>query len=141
MEIIYKRGLESVDWQDMKAVLQADDFDNGRSPEQYEISFKNSHSTCLAYAGDRLIGTVRALSDGICNTYIVDVWTLTEFRHQGNASRMMELVTADFQGQHVYLFAEDEIAPFYTNLGFKPQDIGLGKVVGKWLDIGPSING
>jgi len=83
MPIVYKADLEGVDWQEMKATLQQDDFDNGRSPDQLRISFTNSYATCIAYSNERIIGTVRALSDGVCNAYIVDVWTYSPFRKQG----------------------------------------------------------
>lgn len=133
MRITYKRDLVGVNWEEMKATLVADNFDNGRTPRQYHDSFANSSVTCIAYADGRIIGTVRALSDGVCNAYIVDVWTLSAFRRQGIASQMMKLVLADLPGQHVYLFTDDAVG-FYEKLGFKPWDTGMGRVVGKWLD-------
>lgn len=75
---------------------------------------------------------MRALSDGVCNAYVVDVWTLSEYRHQGIASPMMRLVMEKLPGQHVYLFTDDAL-DFYKKLGFKERGIGLGKVVGEWL--------
>ena len=87
-EIHYTLDLTHVDWDEMKAILMADDFDTGRTARQLELSFCNSFAACLAYADGRLIGTARVLSDGICNAYIVDVWTLTPFRRQGPAGVM-----------------------------------------------------
>lgn len=130
--IMYKTDTAGVDWQEMKDTLVRDDFDNGRTAEQLRISFENSAVVCIAYAGDRIIGTARALSDWVCNAYIVDVWTLTEFRHQGIARRMMEIVCERLPGQHVYLFTDDAVG-FYEKLGFEPQGIGMGRVVGEWL--------
>jgi len=101
--------------------------------EQYERSFRNSAVTCIAYAGERIIGTARALSDGVCNAYIVDVWTYTPYRQQGIARRMMELVVDRLQGQHVYLWTDDMMA-FYDKLGFeRDESVGFYRVVGEWL--------
>jgi ribosomal protein S18 acetylase RimI-like enzyme len=133
MQTTYKRDLVGVDWEEMKATLVADNFDNLRTPAQYRESFANSAATCIAYADGRIIGTVRALSDGVCNAYIVDVWTLSAYRRQGIASQMMKLVLADLPGQHVYLFTDDAVG-FYDKLGFRPWDTGMGRVVGQWLD-------
>jgi predicted GNAT family acetyltransferase len=130
--VTYKRDLDGVDWVALKAALVADDFDNERTPEQYHRSFANSHLTCLACDGDRIIGTARALSDGVCNAYIVDVWTETPYRHQGIATAMMRQLLADLPGQHVYLFTDDA-TELYEKLGFQRHSIGLGTVVGKWL--------
>mgnify|MGYP006055353577 CR=1 FL=1 len=138
LPVTYKRDLDNVDWVEMKTTLQEDDFDNGRTPEQLRISFENSASTCIAYVDGRIIGTVRALSDGICNAYIVDVWTLTQYRRRGIATQMMERLLGELQGQHVYLFTGDRV-DFYHSLGFTKQPIGMEKVIGQWLMNDPAI--
>ena len=132
VEVIYKSDLKDVDWQQMKLNLIADRFDNGRSPEQLFESFKNSFAAVIAYSGNEIIGTARVLSDGVCNAYLVDVWTLEKFRRKGIATRMVELLLDQLQGQHVYLFT-DEAMEFYKTLGFESQSTGMGKVVGEWL--------
>jgi predicted GNAT family acetyltransferase len=131
--ISYKRDLENVDWEEMKATLSQDKFDNGRSPEQLRVSLVNIYATCIAYAGDRIIGTARVLSDSVCNAYIVDVWTFSPYRHQGIASTMMRTLLAELQGQHVCLFTDDAI-DFYKKLGFTKKETCLELVVGKWLN-------
>lgn len=132
MAITYKCDLTGVDWEDMKITLFKDNFHNGRSTEQLKNSFINSYLACIAYVDERIIGTVRVLSDGVCNAYIVDVWVHTEFRRQGVARKMMWILTNNLQGQHVYLFTDDAI-DFYKKIGFKEQPTGLSKVIGKWL--------
>ena len=72
-KIIYKTDLDRVDWTEMKTTLHQDNFDNGRSPEKLKISFENSYAVCIAYADNRIVGTARALSDGVCNAYLVDI--------------------------------------------------------------------
>ena len=131
-EITYKLDLENVNWAEIKAKVQADDFDNGRTPAQLETSFRNSQATVIAYAGDEIVGKVRALSDGVCNAYVVDVWTYTPYRGQGIAKAMLVRLDEQLAGQHVYLFTDDAKG-LYEKVGFQPQGIGMGKVVGKWL--------
>lgn len=131
-QVNYSTALENVDWQEMKSTLAADHFDNGRTPRQLRESFENSYATVIVYANKRIIGTARVLSDGVCNAYIVDVWTLSAYRRRGIARTMMEMLLAKLEGQHVYLFTDDAVE-FYSQLGFKPQPVGLSKVVGQWL--------
>jgi ribosomal protein S18 acetylase RimI-like enzyme len=130
--ITYETNLGGVDWAEMKATLAADDFDNGRTPEQLRASFEQSYAAVIAYDGGRIVGTVRVLSDGVCNAYVVDVWTLTAYRRRGIARRMMQTLEARLGGQHVYLFT-DTAADFYKRLGYKEQPTGMSKVVGVWL--------
>ncbi|MBN2501768.1 MAG: GNAT family N-acetyltransferase [Anaerolineales bacterium] len=130
--ITYKTDLEGVDWTALKSLLEEDDFDNGRTPEKLKQSFENSRAVVFALDGARVIGKARALSDGVCNAYVVDVWTYSPYRNRGIASMMMECLMEKLPGQHVYLFTDDAEA-FYEKLGFRRQGIGLFKVVGQWL--------
>ncbi|MEC4814183.1 MAG: GNAT family N-acetyltransferase [Scytonema sp. PMC 1069.18] len=132
LNVRYKTNLDAVDWEQMKATLKTDAFDNGRSPKQLKQSFENSYATCIAYVDSQIIGTARVLSDGDCNAYIVDVWTLSAYRCQGIARTMMQILLDKLKGQHVYLFTDD--APeFYRKMGFTEQPIGMSRVIGKWL--------
>lgn len=130
--IRYTTDLADVDWPGLKSTLAADRWDNGRSPDQLRQSFANSHVAVLAYDGPRIVGTARALADGVCNAYVVDVWTLTSHRRRGIATQMMNLLLSRLDGHHVHLFTDDH-ADFYKTLGFQPQPEGLSKVVGQWL--------
>ena len=132
MEIIYRTSLAEVDWTRMKEALVSNNFDNGRSAEQLRASFQNSYAAVVAYDHDRIVGTARVLSDGICNAYIVDVWTLSDYRNQGIGRTMMTTLEEAPEGQHIYLFSEDAV-DFYKKLGFSEQPTGLSKVKGKWL--------
>ncbi len=132
MRVTYTKNLGGVDWQEMKATLREDDFDNGRTAAQLQKSFENSHSACIAYADGRIIGTARVLSDGVCNAYIVDVWTLSANRRQGVARTMIATLLEGLQGQHVYLFTDDSV-DFYKKLGFVERPYGMELVVGQWL--------
>ncbi|WP_335178547.1 hypothetical protein [Nostoc sp.] len=58
-----KHDLENVDWEEMKATLSQDKFDNGGSAEQLKASFANSSATCIIYTGDQIISIARGLSD------------------------------------------------------------------------------
>ncbi|HEX6185135.1 MAG TPA: GNAT family N-acetyltransferase [Pyrinomonadaceae bacterium] len=131
-EITYQTDLRAVDWARMKALVAEDDFDNGRTPEQLRVSFEQSHVAVVAYDGGEIVGTARALSDGVCNAYVVDVWTYTPYRKRGIARAMLEVLESRLRGQHVYLFTHDA-ADFYRQLGFNLQGTGMSKVVGEWL--------
>lgn len=138
MTIAYKFDLVNVDWDEVKAKVAEDDFDNGRTAEQLKRSFENSFAICLVYHDNQIIGKARALSDGVCNAYIVDVWTYTPYRRQGIASQIMKHLMEKLQGQHVYLFTDEDTVKFYAQLGFKKWGVGLGRVVGEWLKTNPS---
>ncbi|MBP6015321.1 MAG: GNAT family N-acetyltransferase [Candidatus Promineofilum sp.] len=131
-DILYSQTTDDIDWTQLTGDLQADDFDNGRTPDELRRSFENSAVVAFARLDGRIIGKARALSDGVCNAYVVDVWTHSNYRRRGIASHLMELLEGQLDGQHVYLFT-DSAEPFYQGLGYRPQGVGMGVVVGKWL--------
>jgi ribosomal protein S18 acetylase RimI-like enzyme len=131
--IRYSFDLVDVDWQALVDDLIADDFHNGRTVEQFRKSAENSQYNCFAWAGNRVIGNLRVLSDGIGNAYVVDVWTHSDYRKQGIARQMMDLTLERLPGQHVYLFTDDDAIGFYEKIGFERQGIGAYKIVGQYL--------
>jgi predicted GNAT family N-acyltransferase len=133
MNIEYRNGLEGVDWPTLKAALAADNFDNGRTAEQLQRSFQSSHVVCIAWSGAELVGTARALSDGVCNAYLVDVWTISRLRRLGIAKEMISRLLGALAGQHVYLQADHDVVEFYHRVGFAEQPVGMSRVIGRWL--------
>ena len=133
MSIRFGTDIAAVDWACAKADLVADAFDNGRSAEALRRSFENSQHVSFAIADDRCVGMARLLSDGVCNAYLVDVWTANSHRRQGIASEMVRELLARVPGQHVALQTDDAEA-LYASLGFRPQPELMSIVVGTWLD-------
>ena len=95
-------------------------------------AIRASFRCVYALDGVRVIGTARALSDGVCNAYIVDMWTRSSHRRRGIGRRMLDMLCEVLAGQHVYLFTDDQEA-FYAACGFSPRGAGMEKIVGRWL--------
>ena len=126
-------SLDGIDWEQAKADLVADRWDNDRSAEALRRSFEQSQHVAFARDGDRVVGMARLLSDGVCNAFLVDVWTMSAYRRQGVASRMIRLLLDEVPGQHVGLQTDDAQA-FYASLGFEHQPEFWSLVVGEWLE-------
>jgi predicted GNAT family acetyltransferase len=132
-EFTYSMDTDGVDWDRLKSALRRDEFDNGRTAEQLRASFETSRHSIFAWRDGKIIGTARALSDGVCNAYVVDVWTNAAWRRQGVATSMLQRLLAQLNGQHVVLMA-DGAEELYRKLGFVEQPGGFSQVVGRWLE-------
>src|SRR5258708_3512734 len=131
--VTYSQTLAGIDWATVKQDLKADDFDNGRTPEQLRKSFENSRHVVFAWCDGKVIGKARVLSDGVCNAYLVDVWTQSAYQKQGIAREMIRLLQQELRGQHLCLQADDDLVGFYRKLDFHPHPNGMAMVIGMWL--------
>lgn len=83
--------------------------------------------------------TARLLADGVCNAYLIDVWTQSVWRWRGigeMVSRLMKKVP----GHHVSLFT-DSATGFCDAMGFRREEVGMSRVVGEWLNRLPAVKG
>jgi ribosomal protein S18 acetylase RimI-like enzyme len=133
MAITFDASIGGVDWERAKADLAADRFDNGRSPEALRRSFEGSQHVAFARDGGRVVGMARMLSDGVCNAYVLDVWTHSAYRRRGIASTLMRMLADEVPGQHVGL-QTDDAQELYRSLGYEPQPEFWSRIVGRWLD-------
>jgi len=131
-DVVFSTSTDDVDWSALKAALVADDFDNGRTPEEYRRSHLGSHAVVFARHAGQFVANGRILSDGVCNAYLVDIWTATPFRRRGIGREVVSRLVATVPGQHVGLFTDD-MAAFYDALGFHDQRGGMSRVAGRWL--------
>ena len=133
MPVRVDSSFDGVDWAQAKADLAASRFDNGRSADALRRAFEQSQHVAFARDGERVVGMARLLSDGVCNAYLVDVWTAPAYRRRGIASAMLRHLVEQVPGQHIGLQTDDAQA-FYASLGFKPQPEFWSLVSGTWLD-------
>ena len=75
----------------------------------------------------------RLLADGVCNAYLLDVWTASSHRRRGIGRAVDEALCDAVPGQHVGLQTDDAQA-FYDKLGFRPQPDFMSRVSGRWLE-------
>jgi len=137
MDIHYSTDAGEVDWPAVKALLRADRFDNGRTPEELRTSFDNSHACVFAWDDAQVVGTVRLLADGICNAFLVDAWTASAYRRRGIGTEMVRRLLQAVPGHHVALFTSDRV-DFYESIGFSREDVGMSTVVRPWLRRSPA---
>ncbi|MFT7244951.1 MAG: ribosomal protein S18 acetylase RimI-like enzyme [Candidatus Azotimanducaceae bacterium] len=133
MTLVYSQNCDIVDWPALRDDLIQDDFHNNRTNEQLQASFDNSFICVFVLDDNRCVATARALSDEICNCYVVDVWTQSAYRKRGVANRMMQMIIDAVPGQHIYL-QTDDAQLFYEKLGFAVQPDGMFRISGEWLN-------
>jgi len=132
-EIDARDSLEGVDWEALDRALTSDRFNNGRTPEELRRSFENSYAIAIVGESTDVIGMARLRADGVCNAWLVDVWTASAHRRRGIARAMVERLLQLVPGHHVALFTEHATG-FYRTLGFEVEEVGRSRLSGSWLN-------
>jgi predicted GNAT family acetyltransferase len=83
--------------------------------------------------GAEVISSARLLADGVCNAWLVDVWTASAHRRRGIGSAVVRRLLERVPGHHVALFTEER-TDFYRRLGFEEERTGMALVAGSWLN-------
>jgi len=119
MNIAIRDNLDGVTGQMLKQFYIDADFDNGRTAEQHETAFRNS-VVRLAFDGEKLVGTARAITDGVRCAAVFDVCVLPSHRGHGVARMVMRALVDALAGQFVILTCDRPLEEMYAEFGFAP---------------------
>jgi ribosomal protein S18 acetylase RimI-like enzyme len=91
------------------------------TPATHLRLLRGSGMVAIARDGDRVVGFVTAITDGVLSAYIPLLEVLPEYRHRGVGCALVERLVARLS--HLYmidLMCDGGVVPFYERLGFVP---------------------
>jgi ribosomal protein S18 acetylase RimI-like enzyme len=96
--------------------------DGGETPEMINkgdhIPWVNSTLVVSAWAGERLVGAVRVLSDTMFRSIIYDLLVLPEYQNKGVGSELMRRCIEHFPNSEWLVQTTKDISGYYKKLGF-----------------------
>ncbi|GAA4551943.1 GNAT family N-acetyltransferase [Pseudonocardia xishanensis] len=92
-----------------------------RHREHLERQFDAAWRVVGLYRGDRLLGSARAVSDGVSFAYLADVWVDESVRGHGLGVALVEHMLAGGPGMRWVLHTKDAEG-LYQRFGFRPAD-------------------
>lgn len=87
-------------------------------------AFKNSFYV-IAYDGEKMIGFIRALSDGYYYTGIYDVIVRPDYQSLGIGKKLMDIVLDEFKSTYFFLSYTEGKKGFYEKCGFEQINNGM----------------
>ncbi|WP_404456805.1 GNAT family N-acetyltransferase [Oceanobacillus kapialis] len=90
-------------------------------------AIQQSLEVISAWDGDKLVGLIRAVGDGLTILYIQDILVLKDYQNQGIATQLMEQMLDNYKNvrQKVLLTEEaPDVRHFYEKNGFMSCDQG-----------------
>jgi ribosomal protein S18 acetylase RimI-like enzyme len=110
--------MDPEDWVGLAQLIEAAGLGK-RDPNLTERIFKGSYALCFAYEEARLIGTARAISDGVNSSVIYDVVVHPDYQGLGVGKRIMQDLVSRLPERSVMLVSSVDRCGFYRKLGFR----------------------
>ncbi|MGW9123750.1 GNAT family N-acetyltransferase [Paenibacillus chitinolyticus] len=121
MDIRYSHSNE-VDADKLRELFLAVDWESGKHPEELHQAILNSHSVVTAWHGDKLVGLVNALSDGVMTAYFHYMLVRPDYQNQGIGKELMTEILGKYREYKTkVLISYAEAESFYRSLGFREE--------------------
>ena len=94
-------------------------------PEMLEAAYRNSLCILGAYDGDKLIGVIRAVGDGVSIVFVQDLLVLPAYLRQGIGTRLLQAILERYSDVYQIELLTDNTAKtnaFYESLGMTSAD-------------------
>jgi ribosomal protein S18 acetylase RimI-like enzyme len=96
-------------------------------PERHLELLRGSAAVVLARDGERVVGFVTAISDGVLSASIPLLEVLPDYQGRGIGTELMRRILARLDGlTMVDLSCDAPLEPFYARLGFQTLDRAMG---------------
>ena len=108
---------EGIDWERVAEVIKLGGLGDRTAVERRRM-FEAGRIVAFAFEDELLVGTGRAISDGVCQAAVYDVVVHPDYQGRGIGRAIMESVIDQLGECNVILFAVPEKIGFYEKLGF-----------------------
>ena len=90
-------------------------------PEQHLAALRAAYRVVVALDGDRVVGFVNAIGDGVLSAFIPLLEVLPEYRGRGVGSELMRRMLAELEDiRAVDLCCDAELEVYYRRFGMEP---------------------
>ena len=131
--ITYK-DIKDFDPGQLEALFLSVEWSSGHFPEKLAAAMKNYGSVFSAWDGERLVGLISAMDDGVMTAYIHYMLVDPAFQKQGIGAELLRMAKAHYANYlRVLLVAMDEEIGFYAHAGFEaPEGKTVMQITSLW---------
>ena len=99
------------------------EWSSGHFPDKLKIAMENFRTVYSAWDGDKLIGMICAMDDGIMNAYIHYLLVDPEYHGQTVGRTLVDMMKEQYRDYlRIAVIAYNDELHFYENCGFKKAD-------------------
>lgn len=122
MNIEYK-DIHDFDKAQLERLFLSVEWSSGHYPDKLVTAMKNFETVYSAWDGDRIVGMICAMDDGIMTAYVHYLLVAPEYQGNEIGRTLVEMVKEKYTDYlRIVLVAYDAELNFYENCGFKKSD-------------------
>ena len=122
MEIIYK-DIHDFNEQELQGLFLSVEWSSGHYPDKLVIAMKNFKTVYTAWDGDKLVGLICAMDDGIMTAYVHYLLVNPDYQNLGIGKQLVEKMKNKYQDYlRIVIVAYNDEVGFYESCGFKKAD-------------------
>ena len=115
MEIAYK-DIHEFSKEELEDLFLSVEWSSGHFPDKLVIAMHNFSTVYSAWDGDKLVGMVCAMDDGIMTAYIHYMLVRPEYHQQGIGHKLLEMMKEHYKSYlRIALIAYNEELGFYES--------------------------
>ena len=118
-ELELRSDHSDTDWTELAELLGAVGLLGKQTPDFVERVFRGSYAVTYAFLGGKLVGTGRAISDGVKSSAIYDIAVLPELQGRGIGSNVVRYLLSRLPPNSVILVSAPGKCEFYEKAGFR----------------------
>lgn len=123
MSIYYTSSKEGITEDTLEELFLSVAWESGKYPTQLLQAIEGSHSVVTAWDGDKLVGLVNALSDGVLTVYFHYALIKPSYQSNGIGKVLMNMMLEEYKEyKSKVLISYPDAVNFYSRLGFKAED-------------------
>jgi GNAT superfamily N-acetyltransferase len=122
MDIEY-RYTKDIDKAKLQDLFLSNKWDSGNYPDKLQTALKGSHHVITAWDGDKLVGLMNALSDGLMNVFFLYLVVHSDYQRKGIGQKLVELMLHEYKDYaRKMIIVYDEALEFFQRCGFEVGD-------------------
>lgn len=95
------------------------EWSSGHFPDKLVVAMRNFKTVYSAWDGDKLIGMICAMDDGVMNAYVHYLLVRPEYQGKGVGQQLVERIKAKYKDYlRIVVVAYDKEIGFYEHCGF-----------------------
>ncbi|MBR6385507.1 MAG: GNAT family N-acetyltransferase [Ruminococcus sp.] len=123
MDIVYK-DIHEFSEKDIEQLFLSVEWSSGHFPDKLKIAMKNFSTVYSAWDGDKLIGMICAMDDGIMNAYVHYLLVNPEYHGQTIGRTLVQMIKEHYKDyMRIIVIAYNNEMHFYENCGFEKSEV------------------